>query len=61
MLVVNIDSLAFIGGTLALEARYGLADKEGGALAALKAHITSTFQAGGFFCALFCTGSMRLW
>ena len=43
---------AFIGGTMSLPSfqdRFGLADETGDALAALKANIVSTFQAGCFF------------
>lgn len=48
---------AFIGGTLALpsfQARFGLDDVSGKALASLKANTVSTFQAGCFFGALLC-------
>jgi MFS family permease len=48
---------AFIGGTITLPsftARYGLAGANGNALAALKANIVSTFQAGCFFGAILC-------
>lgn len=48
---------AFIGGTLSLpsfQERFGLADAESSKLAALRANIVSTFQAGCFFGVLFC-------
>lgn len=48
---------AFIGGTITLpsfQSRFGLASSSGNALAALKANIVSTFQAGCFFGAIFC-------
>ena len=46
---------AFIGGTLTLPsfgARFGLSSAQGTALAALRANIVSTFQAGCFFGAI---------
>lgn len=52
--MLGYDS-AFVGGTLELPSfkrTFGFAGKEGNELASLKAHITSTFQAGGFFGAL---------
>lgn len=48
---------AFIGGSITLpsfQARFGLASASGNALAALRANIVSTFQAGCFFGAIIC-------
>jgi MFS family permease len=48
---------AFIGGALTLPSfrrRFGLDEVGGGELAALKANIVSTFQAGCFFGAVLC-------
>ncbi|KAH8883732.1 MFS quinate transporter QutD [Thozetella sp. PMI_491] len=48
---------AFVGGAITLpsfQSRFGLSSSSGEGLAALKANIVSTFQAGCFFGALFC-------
>jgi MFS family permease len=47
---------AFIGGTMSLpsfQSRFGLAEASGDTLAALRANIVSTFQAGCFFGVIF--------
>lgn len=55
---------AFIGGALTLpsfQARFGFEGKAGTELAALKANIVSTFQAGCFFGAIACYALMTKW